>query len=91
MRAVEEGDRREVDQVQEEPGVRERAQQVGVERDGGGEARERRAIPPATGPASETRAFTHGSKRMLRSATYAPRNGMKTGSCGSSPSRLAST
>ena len=83
-RAVEERDRDEVDQVEEEAGVGERAQRS----ESSATAATRQpaaAIPPATGPASETRAFTHGSKRMLRSATYAPRNGMKTGSCGSSP------
>ena len=68
MPAVEEADRGEVDQVEEEAGVGERAHQIGVERRRRPEA-PAAAMPPATGPASETRAFTHGSKRTFRSAT----------------------
>ena len=68
MAAVEDPDRREVDEVEEEARVGERAQQVGV--DASAAARQAAApMPPATGPASDTRALTHGSKRMFRSAT----------------------
>ena len=88
--AVEEPDRGEVDQVEEEAGVRERAQQIGVDRDGRRRGSRRRRSRRRPGRRARRARSATDRSGMLRSATYAPRNGMKTGSCGLSPCRLAS-